>query len=83
AHDSVPAIDLVFRLRDEGGINTSVSATQLTRRALIDRGVTHLVRASVHAFNTLDEIDRLVESLGRLASSARPSPTAIGRPLPT
>ncbi len=70
SHTSLPAGDIVARLRRTAGINTSVSTTQLTRDALINQGVTHLVRASVHAFNTLDELDRLVEQLGRFATSA-------------
>ena len=35
-------------LRQEFSINTSVSATQLTRTDLIGRGVAQMVRASVH-----------------------------------
>lgn len=55
-------------LRREHAINTSVSAVQLTRSDLLIRGVTHLVRASVHAFNTEEEIDRLASALELLAT---------------
>lgn len=68
--------ELVARLRHEARINTSVSATQPTRRGLLDAGVAHLVRASVHAYNTVEEIDRLVESLHRLIGPLRHMPTA-------
>ena len=70
-HESVPAEVLVGALRDEFGINTSVSNTQLTRRALRARGVTSLVRASVHAYNTPEEIERLGASLMALADGKR------------
>nr|WP_244423525.1 aminotransferase class V-fold PLP-dependent enzyme [Nitratireductor aquibiodomus] len=70
-HESVPAEVLVGALREEFGINTSVSNTQLTRRALRARGVTSLVRASVHAYNTPEEIERLGASLMALADGKR------------
>lgn len=57
------ARDITAWLRREHAINTSVSAVQLTRTDLLARGVTHLVRASVHAFNTEEEIDRLARAL--------------------
>ena len=75
---AMPAPEIVARLRREARINTSVSGTQPTRRDLLDAGVAQLVRASVHAYNTEDEIDRLVETLHRLIRPARPIPT--GRP---
>jgi cysteine desulfurase / selenocysteine lyase len=83
AHDAIPAPEVIAWLREEGGINTSLSTTQLTRGPLVERGVTQLVRASVHAFNTLDELDRLVELLGRLAVPERRPHHRIGRPLPS
>lgn len=48
------------------GINTSVSVTQLTRRELLSSGVEKTTRASVHYFNTEDEIDRFNETLKAL-----------------
>lgn len=63
AHARLPAETLSARLRERFGINTSVSAVQLTRRALIDRGVTHTVRASPHAYTLADEIDALIQAL--------------------
>lgn len=54
------------RLQEKHRINTSVSGVQLTRKTLIASGVTHLVRASPHAYNTEEEIDRLVEAVSEL-----------------
>ncbi|MFC5586841.1 aminotransferase class V-fold PLP-dependent enzyme [Nitratireductor kimnyeongensis] len=67
-HDSVPAETLVRDLRQRFGINTSLSNTQLTRRALRKQGVKTLVRASVHAYNTADEINRLRKALAVLTA---------------
>ncbi|MHA1566277.1 MAG: aminotransferase class V-fold PLP-dependent enzyme [Alphaproteobacteria bacterium] len=50
------------RLRDQG-INTSVSPMNYARLDLTRRGLTDLVRASVHYFNTEAEIDRFCHSL--------------------
>lgn len=62
------AADITAWLRREHSINTSVSAVQLTRTDLLAKGVAHLVRASVHAFNTEEEIERLVSALELLAT---------------
>jgi cysteine desulfurase/selenocysteine lyase len=66
-------------LRQEHAINTSVSAVQLTRTDLLSSGVTRLVRASVHAFNTEEEIERLTAALELLAAGQdnRRSGTAL------
>lgn len=81
--EGLPAPEAVRRLREEAGINTSVSGVQATRQALHAAGLTQLVRASVHAYNTDDEIDRLVEHMGRLVAVAqRPArPRASPRPV--
>lgn len=70
-HDTVSADVLVSQLREKFGINTSVSNTQLTRRSLRARGVKKLVRASVHAYNTADEVERLGEALTALTQGER------------
>ena len=44
----------------EHGINTSVSQTQLTREDQQSANVPATTRASVHAYNTSEEIDKLV-----------------------
>lgn len=67
AHDCIPAERLSDLLRQRFRINTSVSAVQLTRAELLEKGVTHTVRASPHAFTTEDEIDALIRALGRIA----------------
>lgn len=45
------------------GINTSASQSQLTRRDLMEAGIEIMVRASVHAYNTEDEVDRLIATV--------------------
>ncbi len=47
-------------------INVSVSAQSSTLLDLGPRGLPSLVRASVHYYNTEEEIDQLVEALGEL-----------------
>jgi cysteine desulfurase/selenocysteine lyase len=59
----IDAAALSHALRLEHKINTSVSDVQLTRRDLMEAGVTAMVRASPHAFNTEEEIDRLIAAV--------------------
>jgi len=47
-------------------INVSVAAASSARLDLDPRGIEELVRASVHYFNTQDEIDLLVETVSAL-----------------
>jgi selenocysteine lyase/cysteine desulfurase len=59
----LPAAAVQARLKAQG-INVSVSSLAfLDFRA---RGITALVRASVHAFNTEDEVARVAEAVARL-----------------
>jgi selenocysteine lyase/cysteine desulfurase len=51
------------RLRSEHGINTSVTSTSHTRWDSDDRHLAPMVRASVHAYNTVAEVDLLVEAV--------------------
>lgn len=60
--DGVPAADVNRRL-SERGVNTSVSLVEYARLDLPQRGLPDLVRASVHYYNTEDELDRLIEAL--------------------
>jgi cysteine desulfurase/selenocysteine lyase len=60
--DGVPAEDVRRRLA-ESGVNTSVSHASSARLDLPRRGLLELVRASVHYYNTDDELDRLVTAL--------------------
>jgi cysteine desulfurase / selenocysteine lyase len=47
------------------GVNTSVSPASSARLDLPHRGLSELVRASVHYYNTDEELDRLVSALPR------------------
>jgi cysteine desulfurase/selenocysteine lyase len=60
--DGVPAQDVRRRLAARG-VNTSVSSAGSARLDLPRRGLSELVRASVHYYNTDDELDRLVNAL--------------------
>ncbi len=68
AADGVPSDDLNAQLRAES-INTSTSPASHARLDLPHRGLPTLVRASVHYYNTDDEIDRFVAAVKRLTSS--------------
>ncbi len=57
--DGVPAEMLRDRLATER-INVSVSSAEATLLDMVDRGLDQVVRASVHAYNTEAEVDRLV-----------------------
>jgi selenocysteine lyase/cysteine desulfurase len=61
--EQASAADLQSALR-ERGINVSVSPPSSTRLDAQARALPQLVRASVHYYNTDDEIDRFVAALG-------------------
>jgi len=58
--DNTSAADLVTRIRS-AGINVSLSTPDYARHDFDTHGVTGLVRMSPHAYNTTQEVDRLVE----------------------
>lgn len=58
----VTARDASVRLRAQG-INTSVSTAPFARWDMEPRGLAELVRASPHAYNTEDELDRFVAAV--------------------
>ena len=60
--DGVPA-RTVKRGLAESGVNTSVSVASSARLDLPRRGLSELVRASVHYYNTDAELDRLIAAL--------------------
>ncbi len=60
--DGIPAGE-VHRHLAESGVNTSISPAGSARLDLPRRGLTELVRASVHYYNTDDELDRLIAAL--------------------
>lgn len=47
-------------------INISVSPSQYTLLDMTDRGLTSVLRASVHYYNTSEEVDRFIEELSTL-----------------
>lgn len=60
--DGVPAPEVSERLREQG-VNTSVISPTSAQLDLPRRGLEEVVRASVHYYNTEDELDRLVAAL--------------------
>jgi cysteine desulfurase / selenocysteine lyase len=56
--DGVPAPAIAEQLR-RAGINTSVTSAESARFDFEARGLTEMVRASVHYYNTEDELDQL------------------------
>ena len=60
----------VSRRLSEESINTSVSPPSSTLLDMEDRGLDELVRASVHYYNTEDEVERFCEALERVVSKA-------------
>jgi cysteine desulfurase/selenocysteine lyase len=60
--DGVSARAVQRRLA-ESAVNTSVSVASSARLDLPRRGLSELVRASVHYYNTDDELDRLINAL--------------------
>ena len=60
--DGVPAEDVERRLH-ENGVNVSVSLVEYARLDLQHRALPDLVRASVHYYNTDDELEQLVSGL--------------------
>lgn len=66
--DGVSAVDIQKKLAAEN-INVTVSFADSNRLDLPSRNLSQLVRASVHYFNTEDEIDRFCGTVRRLKSS--------------
>jgi selenocysteine lyase/cysteine desulfurase len=63
--DRVPGPNIQRHLSARG-VNVSVSVADYARWDLPARGLTDLVRASVHYYNTHQEIDRLIEALATI-----------------
>jgi selenocysteine lyase/cysteine desulfurase len=60
--DGIPAQTVQQQLCDRG-VNVSVSLVDYARFDLPSRGLGDLVRASVHYYNTDDELDQLIKAL--------------------
>jgi selenocysteine lyase/cysteine desulfurase len=60
--DGVPAAEVRRRLA-AAGVNTSVSGATSAQFDLPSRGLSELVRASVHYYNTEEELDQLIAAL--------------------
>jgi selenocysteine lyase/cysteine desulfurase len=60
--EGVPAAEVQRRLA-AADVNTSVSGATSARFDLPSRGLSELVRASVHYYNTEEELDRLIAAL--------------------
>ncbi|MDX3110395.1 aminotransferase class V-fold PLP-dependent enzyme [Nonomuraea angiospora] len=84
APDEIALVDSATRARDRAGrsINVSVSRAPSTLLDMTDRDLTSVVRASVHYYNTQEELDRLIEELVRGIDAGenvrRRSPSASG-----
>ncbi|EOD62957.1 aminotransferase class V-fold PLP-dependent enzyme, partial [Amycolatopsis vancoresmycina] len=63
--DGTPAAEIKARLA-EANINTSLSTRTSAQYDFTARGLPDLVRASVHYYNTEDEIDLLVRQVEKL-----------------
>jgi selenocysteine lyase/cysteine desulfurase len=63
--DGIPAAEIKARLA-EAGINTSVSSRTSAQYDFTARNLPDLVRASVHYYNTEEEIDLLVRQVEKL-----------------
>jgi selenocysteine lyase/cysteine desulfurase len=60
--EGIPASQVQHHLADRA-INVSVAIADHARFDLPERGLPELVRASVHYYNTEEELDRLIEAL--------------------
>lgn len=64
-HRQFPAQAIFEKLRDQR-INTRVTIEEGTRIDMEQRGLTEMVRASVHYYNTEEEIERFAKAIGGL-----------------
>lgn len=65
--DGVPAADLAARIK-AAGVNVSLSTPDYARRDFDAHGLDGLVRVSPHAYNTTEEIDRLLGIVAVIAA---------------
>jgi selenocysteine lyase/cysteine desulfurase len=67
--DGIPAQQVQRHLAEQG-VNVSVSLVDYARLDLPTRGLPDLVRASVHYYNTDQELDQLIQALPRSGGTA-------------
>lgn len=67
SHNSVDA-HLIKACLDEQAMNTNLAIPKWARLDAEDRGLPVMIRASVHAYNTLDEVERFAEAVVRIVS---------------
>jgi cysteine desulfurase / selenocysteine lyase len=77
--DGVPAQQAQRHLAEQG-VNVSVSQVDHARLDLPARGLTDLVRASVHYYNDNDDLDRLIAALSDVAPRATARSTGPPEP---
>lgn len=65
--DGIPAADLAARIK-AAGVNVSLSTPDYARRDFDAHGLDGLVRVSPHAYNTTEEIDRLLGIVAVIAA---------------
>lgn len=65
-YDGIAAEIISQKLRQKG-INTSVSLAEYARLDLEERGLTSLLRASVHYYNTEEEVTRFCQEVSQIA----------------
>lgn len=66
----LPAADEVQQALAARRINTSVSRTASSRYDFEQRGLDAVVRASVHCYNTEEQLQRCVDAVRQLAAQA-------------
>ena len=72
--DRAPAGEVALRL-SQAGINVSVAPASYSRLDLEARGIDAAIRASVHYYNTADELDRLLAVVSRDRGVSEPTPS--------
>ena len=62
SREDMPPADLASQVK-AAGVNVSLSTPDYSRRDFEARGLDGVVRASPHAYNTIEEVDRLLDAV--------------------